>query len=156
MHRKGKLIFVLALAIVIALVVAACAGGGAPPTLAPAGAASPAAKTTAAAPAATAPAAAKEKETKGDPAVGKQLIVSKGCSACHIVPGMPEAKGTVGPDLSGFAGRPQIAGTLPNNPENLEKWLKNPPGVKPGTQMPSLGLSDKETENLSAFLYTLK
>ena len=142
MRIKGEGIIVLAAAIALAVVVAACAGGGAPPTTAPA-------KT-----AATTPAPGKAEE--GDPNAGKQLIVSKGCGSCHVVPGMPEAKGTVGPSLAGFAGRPQIAGTLPNNRDNVEKWLKNPPAVKPGTAMPNLGLTDKETDDLSAFLATLK
>lgn len=106
--------------------------------------------------AATPTVAASSAVTGGDANAGKQLIVSKGCSACHTVPGVPEAKGTIGPNLGGFAGRPQIAGTLTNTAENRQKWLKNPSAVKSGTMMPSANLSDKEISDLSAFLNTLK
>ena len=94
-------------------------------------------------------------DAQGDANAGKQLIMAKGCGNCHTVPGVPEAKGTMA-TLSGFASKPTIAGTAPNNQENLEKWLKNPSAVKPSSQMPSLGLSDKDIKDLAAFLNTLK
>jgi cytochrome c1 len=96
------------------------------------------------------------KETRGDASAGKQLIVAKGCGACHVVPGVPEAKGTIGPNLTGFASRPQIAGAVQNTPDNLRRWLADPPAVKQGTQMPKIGLSEAEVENLAAYLYTLR
>jgi len=87
---------------------------------------------------------------------GKSLISLKGCAGCHMVPGVPGAVGRVGPDLNKFASRPKIAGVLDNTPENLAKWLKNPPGVKTGTLMPPLGLSTPEIDALVKFLSTLK
>ncbi len=151
MHRS-QLFFLLALAATIVAISTACTGGARPTTGAP----TTGAATTTGSAAAPVAAATNGSEVKGDPNAGKELIVSKGCSGCHTVPVVPEAKGTVGPNLGGFAGRPQIASTLPNNPDNLTKWLKNPPSVKPGTQMPNLGLSEQEIANLEAFLYTLK
>lgn len=142
----------------LGIVVAGCAGGAATPAATtptkPAAITTPAAVTTPAG-AATKPAATTG-TTAGDANRGRALIASKGCTSCHVVPGVPEAKGTVGPNLAGFAARPQIAGTLPNNADNLVRWLKNPPGVKQGTAMPNLGLSDQEIADLSAFLSTLK
>jgi cytochrome c1 len=35
-------------------------------------------------------------------------------------------------------------------------WLRDPPGVKPGSKMPNLGLSGTEITNLVAYLQTLK
>jgi cytochrome c len=132
----------LVLLVVGALLLAACAAPAAP-TAKPAAGKPPAAG-------ATAPAAGAANVDQG-----KQLMQSKGCVACHTTPGI--AGGTnVGPALAGFASRPQIAGVLENNPANLRRWLQNPPAVKPGTQMPSLGLSADEVEKLSAFLETLK
>jgi cytochrome c oxidase subunit 2 len=49
-----------------------------------------------------------------------------------------------------------IADTLPNTPENMKRWITNPSTIKPGTMMPPLGLSDKESDDLVAFLETLK
>ena len=95
----------------------------------------------------------------GAAATGKQLFVSKGCIACHRAPGVPEAQGTIGPNLRGEGdptGHPQIAGAIPNTPENMVRWLLNPPAVKPGTAMPNLGLTQDEAQSLAAFVETLK
>ena len=66
--------------------------------------------------------------------------------------------GTVGPNLSHLASKTAFVAdvNLPMNDDNLKKWLKNPPGVKAGTVMPNLSLSDTEINNLVAFLKTLK
>lgn len=93
---------------------------------------------------------------EGDAQAGRKLLIEKGCGACHTARGVPEATGSIGPALTGLAGRPKIADTLPNTPENMKKWISNPPAVKPGTMMPSLSLSDKESNDLVAFLETLK
>jgi cytochrome c oxidase subunit 2 len=94
----------------------------------------------------------------GDPAVGAQLIVQKGCPACHTIPGIPGANGTIGPNLGGVASRTSIAGgAVPNNgPNDLKAWIMNPPALKPGTIMPNLGLTDQEATNIVAYLETLK
>jgi cytochrome c2 len=98
-------------------------------------------------------------ELSPEAATGQQLFVSKGCVACHRAPGVPEAVGTVGPNLRGVgntSAHPKIAGTLDNTPDNLKRWLMNPSGAKPGTSMPSLGLTDAEATSLTTFLETLK
>ncbi len=88
---------------------------------------------------------------------GKQLMTEKGCIACHAIKDVPGAVGNVGPALDGLAGRPTIAGgVLPNGQANLRRWLNNPPGVKPGTLMPNLGLNAGEIDSLIEFLGTLK
>ena len=54
-------------------------------------------------------------------------------------------------------GRDTIAaGTIPNTTENMRKWLKDPPAMKPGTLMLNLGLTDQEIDTLMEFLSTLK
>ena len=90
---------------------------------------------------------------------GKQLFATKGCIACHVAPGVPGASGTIGPNLTGIgdpARRPQLAGSLPNTDDNLKRWIKDPQGVKSGTMMPNLNLSDAEVSDLVTFLETLK
>jgi cytochrome c1 len=61
-------------------------------------------------------------------------------SACHVIPGVPGARGMVGPPLTMFARRAYIAGQLPNEPDNLLRWLQDPQAVEPGTAMPNLGV----------------
>ena len=92
----------------------------------------------------------------GDPQRGRTLLIDKGCGACHTARGVPEATGSIGPNLTGIASRPKIADTLPNTPDNMKRWIMNPSVIKPGTMMPPLGLSDKEADDLVAFLETLK
>lgn len=92
----------------------------------------------------------------GDPAIGKQLFVARGCVACHRAPGVSEAVGTAGPNLAGFASRPKIAAVIDHTPANTKRWLMNPAALKPGTAMPNLGLNDEDATNLTAFLETLK
>lgn len=96
-------------------------------------------------------------ESGGTVEKGKELFTAKGCIACHAVKAVPGAVGTIGPALDGLASRSKIVDAkLDNTPENLGKWLKNPPAVKPGTLMPNLNLSDADAGNLVAFLLTLK
>ena len=91
----------------------------------------------------------------GNARVGKKLIVSYGCGACHTVPGIYTARGLVGPPLSFYSRRTMIAGELPNVPDNLVRWLMNPPAIEPETAMPDLGLSEKQARDIAAYLYTL-
>lgn len=95
----------------------------------------------------------------GDETAGKQLFSSKGCIACHVAPGVPGATGTIGPSLAGIgdaAKRPKLTDGADNTPERVKAWIQDPQGLKPGTMMPNLQLSDKESSDLTAFLLTLK
>jgi cytochrome c oxidase subunit 2 len=112
-------------------------------------------------PAPPAPGAPAAPGPSGDAALvdaGKALVTQKGCGACHTIPGIPGASATIGPNLAGVASRKTIAGgAAPNNgPDDLKKWIINPPALKPGTAMPNLGLTDDEATRIVAFLETLK
>lgn len=86
---------------------------------------------------------------------GKAAIVSKGCGSCHVIPGIRGARGLVGPPLFFWSRRTMIAGELPNTPDNLIRWIKDPKAVEPGTAMPDLGLTDQQARDVAAYLYTL-
>jgi cytochrome c oxidase subunit 2 len=45
---------------------------------------------------------------------------------------------------------------LDNTPANVALWIRNPDGVKPGANMPTLGLSGAELNDLVAYLESLK
>jgi cytochrome c1 len=110
-------------------------------------------------PGAAAPAAsAQPAAAAANPADGAALIQQFGCGACHTIPGIPGANGTVGPNLAGVASRPTIAGGVVQNtgPDALKRWIMNPPGLKPGTIMPNLGLTDDQATKIVAYLETLK
>ena len=92
----------------------------------------------------------------GDASRGAALIRSIGCGSCHTIPGIRAADGVVGPPLFFWSRRTFIAGELPNTPENLVRWMVNPPAVEPGTAMPALGLSEQQARDVAAYLYTLR
>ena len=89
---------------------------------------------------------------QGDPRRGADAIGRYGCGSCHVIPGLARAKGKVGPPLSDFAERTYIAGNSYNTPNNLAAWIRRPDSVEPGTVMPTLGVSEQEARDISAYL----
>jgi cytochrome c oxidase subunit 2 len=79
-----------------------------------------------------------------DAEYGRALFSAKGCITCHhhaaVAGSDPYTMGN--PDLTHY--RP--------DPEFLRRWLKNPRAIRPGTEMPTLGLQPDEIEALIAFL----
>jgi cytochrome c len=94
--------------------------------------------------------------TGGDPDSGKVAIENRGCAACHTIPGIPGAYGLVGPSLAEVSSRNYIGGVLENKPENMLRWLTDPPSVSTNTAMPNLGLDAQEVRDIASYLYTLK
>jgi cytochrome c2 len=66
------------------------------------------------------------------------------------------ADGNVGPPLMRIGTRVYIAGYIRNSPENMSVWLQDPQKVLPGNAMPSMGISLKDSRDITAFLYTLQ
>ena len=65
--------------------------------------------------------------------------------------------GLIGPNVTHFGSRDLIAGgVLPNDSAHLAEWLRNPQEVKPGSDMPDLGLSQDQINALVAYLESLK
>lgn len=94
--------------------------------------------------------------TGGNADRGATLIEDYGCGHCHTIPGIRAADGVVGPPLFFFSRRVYIAGEVPNTPENLVRWVRNPPSIEPGTAMPVLGLDEQQARDIAAYLYTLR
>ncbi|HEY1190038.1 MAG TPA: c-type cytochrome [Gemmata sp.] len=94
--------------------------------------------------------------TGGDPTRGRDAIARRGCAACHTIPGVTGADANVGPPLDRVGSRVYLAGVLLNTPENMARWLKDPPAVDPKTAMPNVGATDDEVRDMSAYLYTLR
>ncbi|MHB8755021.1 MAG: c-type cytochrome [Candidatus Acidiferrales bacterium] len=92
----------------------------------------------------------------GNPRHGKALIQAYGCGACHIIPGVHDARGLVGPPLIYFGERTMIAGEIPNVPDNLVRWVENPPAIEPKTAMPDLGVTHAQAVDIAAYLYSLR
>jgi cytochrome c oxidase subunit II len=87
---------------------------------------------------------------------GRELFLDGACAGCHTIRGT-EARGTVGPDLTHLQSRSTLAaGTIPNRPPTLRDWVRDPQHLKPGTRMPRLELSERELDDLVAYLETLR
>jgi cytochrome c len=92
----------------------------------------------------------------GSAQLGAITIGRQACGSCHVIPGIEGADGRVGPPLAHFASQQTIAGTLPNSPGNLKRFLKAPRAVVRNGTMPDLGLSDDQVRDIAAYLYELK
>ncbi len=75
----------------------------------------------------------------------RPMIFNQMCIACHA---LENQGGKIGPALDGVGSRLER--------DYIMKWLKDPAGVKPGTTMPKLPLSDEDITELAAFLSQLK
>jgi cytochrome c2 len=93
-------------------------------------------------------------ETGGDPQRGEAMFIQYGCGSCHAMKNVRNATGSVGPPLDGIAVRVIIGGHLSNSPANMEKWIRDPQQVSPGTAMPDLNVGQQDARDMTAFLYT--
>jgi cytochrome c oxidase subunit 2 len=87
---------------------------------------------------------------------GRRIFETTACVNCHTVTGTT-AHGRFGPDLTHLMSRDTIAsGAVPNTPENLRRWIRNPDALKPGCKMPAMDLPDQEVGAVTAYLETLR
>jgi cytochrome c oxidase subunit 2 len=87
---------------------------------------------------------------------GRHIFETTACINCHAVAGTV-ANGRFGPDLTHLMSRDTIgAGIIPNTPENLRQWLRDPSTMKPGVLMPAMNLTEPELDALMAYLETLR
>ena len=92
----------------------------------------------------------------GDARLGQTEIRKYGCNTCHEISGVPGARGLIGPRLDCIGQRYYIAGELPNTPDNLMLWIEHPRQVEPRTAMPEMGVTEQDSRDIAAYLYTLK
>jgi len=92
----------------------------------------------------------------GDARVGRSDIRKYGCNTCHEISGVPGARGLIGPRLDGIGQRYYIAGEIPNTPANLMLWIQHPRQVELHTAMPEMGVTEQDSRDIAAYLYTLR
>lgn len=95
-------------------------------------------------------AAANATSSEGSPGAvvdiaNRPAVFNQMCVACHSLGGQG---GAVGPALDGVGEK--------YDRDYIIKWLRDPNGVKPGTLMPKLPLSEEDITELAAFLSVLK
>jgi cytochrome c2 len=82
--------------------------------------------------------------------------VEYGCGFCHVIPGVPEAEGTVAMSLEDWGDRRILAGEFPNDISNLVEWIQDPTAMRPGTAMPNLGVTEQDARDMAQYLFTLR
>lgn len=87
---------------------------------------------------------------------GQEVFLGSACVMCHAIEGTTAGARTA-PDLTHLGSRATIAaGTLPNRPAELARWIANPQQFKPGTNMPATTLSSADMGALVAYLESLR
>lgn len=92
----------------------------------------------------------------GDPEQGRLLLRQFGCGSCHRIPGVAAAQSEACPPLDGIARRVYLAGRLPNTPQNMARWIRDPQHFAPGTAMPDLQLTERQARDIVAYLQGLE
>ncbi len=103
---------------------------------------------------------------------GKELFISKGCTACHNIRGdavtnaiHPRARTRkTGPDLTHVGSRTTIGAlAMTNTRDNLKEWILRPQEIKQGSVMYVYGykllgieVNEEEAEAMAAYLFRLK
>jgi cytochrome c oxidase subunit II len=93
---------------------------------------------------------------------GAKIFANAPCAICHTIKGISGFSkeytfGFRGPDLTHFGSRGTMAGSMyDNTPENVANWIRDPDKMKPGANMPTLGLKGKDLNDLVAYLESLK
>ncbi|RUZ01628.1 MULTISPECIES: c-type cytochrome [unclassified Mesorhizobium] len=88
----------------------------------------------------------------GDPQRAVPAMIRNGCGGCHEIPGVPGARGTVGPSLQGVVERGYI-GASRASPDAMMRWISRARDVDPNTAMPNTNLSPQEARDITAYLY---
>jgi mono/diheme cytochrome c family protein len=95
-------------------------------------------------------------DDRGEPQAQARILLRQyACVACHRIPGVTGSDALVGPPLDGMARRRLIAGRLPNTPQAMARWLREPQAVKPGSAMPDLGVTEAHAQLLAGYLARL-
>jgi len=99
-----------------------------------------------------------QRPAQDDPAArsGKAVFLAESCVNCHRVRGTLAA-GNYAPDLTHLMSRETLAaGIVPNNEENLDRWVTNPQQTKVGCLMPAFAFGDRSRKDLVHYLATLR
>jgi len=87
---------------------------------------------------------------------GRKAFFANSCVNCHTIRDT-SAQGKFGPDLTHLMSREMLgAGVVPNTPDNLRLWIRDPQKFKVGCLMPNMQLTDQEVDQITAYLQTLK
>lgn len=92
----------------------------------------------------------------GNAVRGREIFQQMTCINCHTDDPANLAVAS-GPNLAHLGSRRLIgSGIVPNDRENLARWLADPQQVKPGVKMPNFKFSGEQIDDLVAYLQALQ
>jgi len=96
-------------------------------------------------------------ESTGNIAHGREVFLTKGCTGCHTMAGIPGAVGTLGPPLTSISATAGVRSTTHNGAEYLRESIKDPnsyvvPGFPSPSPMPPGLVAGHDLDDLIAFL----
>lgn len=96
--------------------------------------------------------ACRESPRQSEHARARELVREYGCVSCHAIRDVRGGTGRVGPPLDDVRERVYIAGSIPNTAENLTRWIVDPQALRPGSAMPTTGISERDARLVVAYL----
>ena len=87
-----------------------------------------------------------------DLAQGRAALIRYQCGACHVIPGIRDATGRVGPDLTDLHRQVYIGGVVVNSADAVADWIENPRSHSPATAMPDLDVTPDDARAMAAYL----
>ncbi|KQQ36057.1 hypothetical protein ASF61_07575 [Duganella sp. Leaf126] len=98
------------------------------------------------------PRAPRPSYARPDVARGRLALSQYACHACHMVPGVIGSPTAVGPSLFDLQSRQFIADDLPNNADNLARFIRAPQTFSPHGAMPAMGVTESDARDMAAYL----
>jgi mono/diheme cytochrome c family protein len=86
----------------------------------------------------------------------KTVFRQYACHSCHRIEGVVGPKSFAGPALENWSQRKYVAGSLPNNEENLMRFISDPQAVRPGSLMPKLDVAPAHAREMARYLLELE
>ncbi len=86
----------------------------------------------------------------------KTVFRQYACHSCHRIEGVVGPKSFAGPALENWGKRKYLAGSLPNNEENLMRFISDPQAVRPGSLMPKLDVAPSHAREMARYLLELE
>lgn len=90
------------------------------------------------------------------PEYTKVVFRQYACHACHRIEGVIGPNSRVGPPLIDWSRRKYVAGVLPNNEENLIRFIRDPQAVSPHSLMPKLDVAEVHAREMARYLLALE
>lgn len=94
--------------------------------------------------------------TSVDEDYAKIVFRQYACHSCHRIEGVVGPKSYVGPALVDWSKRKYVAGVLPNNEENLVRFIRDPQAVSERSLMPNLEVTDVHAREMARYLLALE